>query len=165
MGKGSAIVITMGTSKEAAKLCSKGLRFGGALKIVEKYWEAGPGLVCLSCAGVGHDCLEECGDRAVQCVICADVHKVEDHRCGVTGCTVKMGKICTHVIPKCANCGAKHQATAFKCQARLKAQVEAWREKSKKLKIKDKPSATFAAPEKEPEGGSSEMEVDTSLVL
>lgn len=36
-GKKSAIVITVGTSKEAIKLCSKKLRFGGALKIVEKY--------------------------------------------------------------------------------------------------------------------------------
>ena len=164
-GRGSAIVITVGTSEEAAKLCSKGLRFGEALKVVEKYWEARPGSVCLSCAGLGHDCLGECGDRAVQCVICAGAHKVEDYRCGVTGCTVKMGKICTHVTPKCANCGAKHQATAFKCQARLKAQAEAWREKSKKLKVKDKQTAIFTAPEKEPEGGSSKMEVDTSLAL
>ena len=54
-GRGSAIVITVGTSEEAAKLCSKGLRFGGALKVVEKHWEAGPGSVCLSCAGVGHN--------------------------------------------------------------------------------------------------------------
>ena len=91
--RGSAIVITVGTSEEAAKLCSKGLRFGGALKVVEKYWEARPGSVCLSCAGVGHDRLGECGGRAVQCVICAGAHKVEDHRYGVTGCAVKMGKI------------------------------------------------------------------------
>ncbi len=164
-GRGSAIVITVGTSEEAAKLCSKGLRFGGALKVVEKYWEAGPGSVCLSCAGVGHDRLGECGDRAVQCVICAGAHKVEDHRCGVTGCVVKMGKICTHVTPKCANCGAKHQATALRCPARLKAQAEIWKEKSRKLQAKDKELATFATPEEEVEAGSNDMEVDTSLAL
>lgn len=45
-GRGCAIVITVGNSAEASKLCSKGLRFGGALKVVEKYWEAGPGSVC-----------------------------------------------------------------------------------------------------------------------
>ena len=33
----SAIVITVGTSKKAAKLCFKGLRFKEALKVVEKY--------------------------------------------------------------------------------------------------------------------------------
>ncbi len=35
--KRSAIVIIVGTREEVAKLCSKGLRFGGALKVVEKY--------------------------------------------------------------------------------------------------------------------------------
>ena len=84
-GRGSAIVITVGTSEEAAKLCSKGLRFGGALKVVEKYWEAGPGSVCLSYAGVGHNCLGECGARAVQCVNYISAHEAEDHRCGVMG--------------------------------------------------------------------------------
>ena len=132
-GKGSAIVITVGTSKEAAKLRSKGLRFGGALKVVEKYWEARPGSIYLSCIRIGHNCLRKCKDRAIQCVICAGAHKMEDHWCGVTGCTVKMGKICIHILPKYANCGAKHQATAFKCLAKLKAQAKAWRKKSKKL--------------------------------
>ncbi len=129
------------------------------------YWEAGPGLVCLSCAGIGHDRLGECANRAVQCIICAGVHKAEDHRCGVTGCTIKMGKICTHVIPKCANYGAKHQATAFRCPAGIKAQVGAWREKSKKFQAKDKQPATLAVPEEVPEAESNEMEVDTSFTL
>ena len=112
-GRGSAIVITVGNGTEASQLCSKGLRFGGTLKVVEKYWEAGPSSIRMSCTGIGHDRLGGCGDRRVQCVICAGAHKVESHKCEMTGCTVKMGKICTHVIPKCANCGGNHQATAF----------------------------------------------------
>lgn len=36
-GRRSAIVITVGNSTEASRLFSKGLRFGGALKVVEKY--------------------------------------------------------------------------------------------------------------------------------
>ena len=123
-GRGLAIVITVGNSAEASTLCAKGLRFGGALKVVEKYWEAGPGSVCMSCAGIGHNRLGECGDRGLQCVICAGDHKAEDHVCGVTGCNVRKGKICAHVTPKCANCGGNHQATAFKCPAWLKAQSE-----------------------------------------
>ncbi len=39
--RGSAIVITVRTEIEASKLCAKGLRFRGAPKVVEKYWEAG----------------------------------------------------------------------------------------------------------------------------
>ena len=163
--RGSAIVITVGNSAEASKLCSKGLRFGGALKVVGKYWEAGPGSVCMSCPGVGHNRLGECRDRAIQCVICVGAHKAENHRCGVTGCTIKMGKICTQVTPKCANCEGNHQATAFKCPARLKAQAEAWKEKAKKPQAKDKQPATFTALEKEAEAESSEMEVNISLTL
>lgn len=58
-------------------------------------------------------------------MICAGAPKAEYHRCGVTSCTIKMGKICTYIKPKCANSGGKHQATAFKCPFRIKAQVEA----------------------------------------
>ena len=54
-GKRLAIVITMGNSTEASTLCSKELKFGGALKVVEKYWEAGPSSVCISCVGVSYD--------------------------------------------------------------------------------------------------------------
>lgn len=107
-GKGSAIVITVGNSIEAAKLYAKELRFGGALKVVERYWEAGPSSVCMTCLGLGHDRLGSCGDKEVQCVICAGTHKAENHKCGITGCTIGRGKICTHLVPKCANCAGNH---------------------------------------------------------
>lgn len=89
----SAIFITVGTSKKVAKLCSKRLRFEGALKVVEKYQEARSSLVYLSCVRVGHDYLGECKDRTIQCVIAIDAHKVKEHRCGVIGCTIKIRKI------------------------------------------------------------------------
>ena len=114
----------MGTSKKVSKLCSKRLKFERAFKVVEKYWEAGPSSVCLSCVEIGHDCLGECGAKIVQCVICARAYKAEDHRCRIMSCTIKMGKICTYVIPKYENCGAKYQATVIKCLARLKAKAE-----------------------------------------
>lgn len=63
--KRSAIVIIVGNSVKAFKLYSKRLRFGGTFKVVEKYWEAGPGLICMSCANIGHDCLGKCGDIAI----------------------------------------------------------------------------------------------------
>ncbi len=59
--RGSAIVIIIANASDAAYLCTKGLRFGGALKVVEKYREAGPGSVCLICCGIGHDCPGSCG--------------------------------------------------------------------------------------------------------
>ena len=61
----SAIIITVGASEEASKLYSKGLRFGIALKVVEKYWKSGPFLVCLSCVSVGHNYWGECKDLVI----------------------------------------------------------------------------------------------------
>lgn len=160
-GRGSAIVITVGNEAEASKLCAKGLRFGGAPKVVEKYWEAGPSSVCMTCSGIGHDRLGGCGDRTVQCAICAGAHKSENHKCGVTGCTAKKGKICVHVVPKCANCGGNHQATAFRCPARRKAQSEAWKGKAKKASdIEEQPTANMANEESQATPKPVEMELD-----
>lgn len=62
-GRGSAILITVGTEIEASKLFAKRLRFGGAPKMVEKYWEARPSSVCMTCLGIGHDQLGGCNER------------------------------------------------------------------------------------------------------
>lgn len=158
-GRESGIVITVGNSMEASRLSSKVLRFGGALKVVKKNWEAEPSSVCLRCAGIGHDRLGECGDREMQSVIYAGAHKVEDRKFGVTGYTTKMGKICTHITPKCANCGRNHQATAFKCPARSKAQAKAWREKVQRGQGKDKQPANEESPDERP-APRHKMEVD-----
>ena len=95
--RSSAIVITVGNEAEAKRLCASGLRFGGIVKMVEKYWESGPGSVCRTCCGIGHERMGQCGDRLPKCVICAGPHKVEDHQCGVVGWHKKPGKICVHV--------------------------------------------------------------------
>ncbi len=160
----SAIVIMVSNSEEALLLCSKELRFEGAIKVLEKYWEAWPGSVCMSCAVVCYDCLEDYGKRAMQCVICAGLHKVKNYKYGLTGCSIKVGKICKYIILKYASCGRNHQATAFRCPARLKAQAEAWKEKVKKSKAKDKQPATNRAFEEESAFGSSSIELNTEVI-
>lgn len=52
--RGSAIVITVQGETEAKKLCASGLRFGGVVRVVERYWEVGPSSVCMTCSGIGH---------------------------------------------------------------------------------------------------------------
>lgn len=156
-------MITGENSTEASQLCFKGLRFGGALKVVEKYWEAGPSSICISCAGIGHDRLGGCGDRGPRCVICAGAHKVGSHKCGVTGCMTKIGKICTHVIPKCANCGGNNQATAFKCPAKLKAQTEAWKKKMEEPQVGKLP-ALINCPDNRPPSRQIDMDFDTDAI-
>lgn len=79
----------------------------------------------------------------------------------VTGCTTKIGKICTHITPKCANCEGNHQATAFKCPARLKAQTEEWKKKVKKSQLREKQPITNESPDERPVLRQIDMHVDT----
>ena len=76
------------------------------------------------------------------------------------GCTVKKGKICIHVVPKCANCGGNHQATAFRCPARQKAQALAWRNKGKKA---EKESTSMADERSEDRENSVESQRDKEV--
>ena len=101
--RGSAIVITVKGETEVNKLCASGLRFGGVVRVVERYLEAGPGSVCMTCCGIGHERMGSCGNRPPQCIICSCPHKVEEHCCGVAGCNKGRGKICAHVMVQCAN--------------------------------------------------------------
>lgn len=43
-----------------------------------------------------------------KCVIYANPHKIEDHRCDITGYNKERGKICAHVIVKYINYGSSH---------------------------------------------------------
>ena len=63
--KRSAIVITFENKAEVLKLCTKKLRFRIASKVVEKYWEAKPSLLYITCLGICHDQPEECVERPV----------------------------------------------------------------------------------------------------
>lgn len=115
---GSFIVIMVVNNSDTTYLCAKGLRFGGILKVVKRYWEARPRSICPVCRDIGHDWLERCAQRPAQCTLCAGSHKLKDHRCRVNGCEVGFGKIYTHVMAVCANCKGSHQVTSGKCSTR-----------------------------------------------
>ena len=148
-----------------SSLCSKGVRFGGTLKVVEKYWEAGLLSICMSCTGIGHDRLGGCGNRRVQCVICPDAYNVKNHKCGLIGCTAKIGKIYTHVTSKCANCGGNYQATTFKCPAKLRAQTEAWKKKMKKAQIDEQLSVINNLANNDLTIRQLNIDIDTELLI
>lgn len=59
----SAIVIMINNKEDVSKLCAKELRFGGALKVVEKYWKAELSLVYMTCSRIDHDQLRRCNQR------------------------------------------------------------------------------------------------------
>lgn len=51
-------------------------------------------------------------DQVPKYVIYAGPHKIKDHQYGVTSCNKKRGKLCAHVVVKCANCRGGHPRTS-----------------------------------------------------
>ena len=143
-------MITVKREAEAKKLCVLGLRFGGVVKVVERYWEAGPSSVCMICCGIGYQQMKCCGDWPQKCIIYASFHKMEDHQCGVAGCKKRKGKICVYVTPKCANCTGAHAANSLRCTSRHKAEINTRKEKKTKKIQKAKMPNAISEPEASP---------------
>ena len=57
--------------------------------------------------------------------MCAGEHHVNEHQCGVTGCGKGRGKLCIHVVARCANCNGNHQENSAQCPSRYKAKIQA----------------------------------------
>ena len=102
---------------------------GLTVKKVEKYWDAGPGSVCLNCCGIGHERQNSYGDRPEKCIMCAGSHQASERQCGVNGCSKGKGKLCVHVVARCANCQGNHQANSGRCPSRQKAEIQARKNK------------------------------------
>lgn len=161
--RGSAIVITVSNENVAKQLMASGLRFGGAVKKVEKFWDAGPGSVCMRCCGIGHERLGSCGDRPEKCVMCAGEHQAREHQCGVNGCSKGTGKLCVHVVARCANCQGSHQANSARCPSRQKAEVQARKNKAAKEARPERKVTSTLGPSEEDEEilATSDQEMDT----
>lgn len=70
------IVITVGNEVKTSRLYAKAIRFGSALKVVEKYWEAGPISVYMTCSGIDHNRLRRYNEKPEQYVIYIGVYKI-----------------------------------------------------------------------------------------
>lgn len=119
----------------------------------------------MTCYGIGHERMRDCGDRPAKCIICAGLHKIEEHRCGVVGCRKGNGKICVYITALCANCGSQHTANFLRCALRHKANVEA--RKEKKLRQNNKKEQEKTRNEVGEEKGKKEesLEPDASIDL
>ena len=60
--RGSTIVITIQGEAKAKTLCASGFWFGGIVRILEKYWEAGPDLVLIIYCSIRHHQMRSYGD-------------------------------------------------------------------------------------------------------
>lgn len=109
-GKGSTIVITVGSHEALRKILVNGIRFGGVRYRTERFWELGADTICPRCCGIGHKSFRACGDRPVCCFICAGAHEGSEHICKVVNCSARQGTACQHTPAKCGNCGGSHPA-------------------------------------------------------
>lgn len=134
-------MITVEREVEAKKLCASGLQLGRVEQVVEKYWKAGPNLVCMTCYGIRREQIGGCGYKPQRCVICVGSHKVEDHQGGVARCKKEKRRICVHVIPKSANYDGTHAANFSCCTLRHSADMRVKKEKKTKKKMKEKKQA------------------------
>lgn len=111
----------------------------------------------MTCCGIDHERMGSCGNRPARFIICTGPHKVEEHQCGVIGCTKGRGKVCVHVTVKCPNCGGGHMANSPRCVSYYKAGVKA--NKEKKLKKHSKKGKKRAVSK----DGKSVAERDSNL--
>lgn len=58
---------------------ASGLRYGGVVKKVEKFWEAGLGSIYLRWYGIGHKELGICGNRPKKYMMYAGDHQINEH--------------------------------------------------------------------------------------
>ena len=110
---------------KAKKLYALGLHFEGLIRVVEKYWEARPSLVYMTCCGIGHEWMGGYENQPAKCIICTEAYKFEKHQYGVTGCTKNRGKVYLYITVKCANCGGSHIVNFPRYISRQKAGIKA----------------------------------------
>lgn len=91
-------MIIVSNDNKAKKLCTNNLCFGGVVKVVEKYWEVGLGLVCMRYCGIGYERLGNCSDRPEECLLCARPHQASKDQYSVNRYSKNPGKLCTYIV-------------------------------------------------------------------
>ena len=83
--------------------------------------------------------------RPPRCIICAGLHKVSEHRCGVVGCSKGVGKSCIHVAAECANCNSNHPANSPRCALQHEAEKAAKKGENVRRRIEEDKEKTRMA--------------------
>lgn len=106
---------------EAKKLCLSSFKFGEAIKMIEKYQDARPHLVYMTCHSIKYQWIGNCGDQPQKYIICRGLLKIEDYQYRLAKCQKRKRKICIHVIPKYANYMGAHITNCAYCISKYKA--------------------------------------------
>lgn len=95
---------------KAKQLCAFGLHFRYTIKRVEKYGEARPNSVCMTCCSIGYEYIDNYNNRPPKCIIYASLYKVSEHWCEIVGYSKGIEKSCIYVIAKYVNYNNNHPA-------------------------------------------------------
>lgn len=77
--QGSAIIIIVKWETKAKKLFALSLYFESFIKVVEKYKEARPRLVCMIFCEISYERMRSCKKRPAKYIICIEKYKVKEH--------------------------------------------------------------------------------------
>lgn len=85
-------------------MCTKGLRFGRALKIVKEYKESKPRSIWVIYYTIGHDYSKSLGQTLARYALYLKPHKLKKLKGEVNDCKIRSGNIGTYVKIISANC-------------------------------------------------------------
>lgn len=105
------------------------------------------------------------GNQPQKCIICTNPHKIEDHQYAVIRYKKDKGKICIHVIPKCANCTRAYATNFSRCILTHKAEITVRKEKKTKEIEKEKEEACNNANEVEEKEKKASLQLNTDMEL
>lgn len=96
-------MITVSNDNEIKKLYTNGFCFKGVIKIVKKYWEARPQLVCMKCYIIKYEWLGNYSNKPEKCLLFARLYQTSNHQCDIDKYSKKPGKLCMHIVAQYAN--------------------------------------------------------------
>ena len=98
-----AISIIVKKKSKAKHLCAFRLQLKRNIRIVERYLEAKPSSVCVTCCGIRYKKMGSCKKKSFQYIICYVTYMVKQHCCNIADCNKDKRKTCAHMTTKYAN--------------------------------------------------------------
>jgi hypothetical protein len=109
-----SIIVAFPTQEQAQLAIKKRLYIAGISAKVAVFRNIAKTAQCSNCSGFGH--LESSCKRDAKCILCAESHKLEQHKCSIC----KARTSCIHLVPKCTNCNSTtHSANSKACEVYL----------------------------------------------
>ena len=116
----ATVLFSVCDRKQAQRLTA-GMRVAGRKCNAAAFVQEGTDTQCAKCCKWGHTEFR-CNRNRVFCGLCTEDHVTEKHTCPVKVCKAAMGRVCPHIVMRCAAHKTDgHSAKSFACPARKAA--------------------------------------------